>query len=509
MIQRAEVRGGRAAGILAAIIIAAALVRLPSLLHDGLWRDEAYVYVAVTAPSFRGFMQRVIASEYHPPLYFVICYFWVKLVGATELSLKLLPFFFSLLTVPAVYWLGKTAASRSTGLLAAALYAMSPLAIAYSSGGYVYSLASLLLTVLAYLVMSARREPSKPGRLGAVALVTALVVYTHYFALFFVPMLAFWAVLSRKGARHAAILTSSIAFGALTFLLWLPTFLIQRRAEPFVAPSSAHSKVLFAISTLLQFMPARPPALALLFLLSIAAGVIVLCRAHRLNADASVMGLLFFAVLFCACATNVISLRYLLPFIGLLYAFLASIIVGCVQAFKLDCGTAWALWRIASALVLCTAFSVENVLYVLRASAVPRSGIRSFVAAERLDRGTLYVIAPDYMAATFAFYARNSHVFYTGFVRGHHPEITRWANYLADWQARNAVALGAEAIQRSVRRYEYMDMIMDEAATGVTPIPYVKIWQLLSVMEGRFRLVESTRYAGRDEAIVVYRFRVR
>ena len=509
MIQRAEVRGGRAVGILAAIIIAGALVRLPSLLHDGLWRDEAYVYVAVTAPSFRDFMQRLIASEYHPPLYFVICYFWVRLVGVTELSLKALPFVFSVLTVPAVYWLGKSAVSRSAGLLAAALYAMSPLAIVYSSGGYLYSLATLLFTILAHLVMSARREPSKPGRLGAIALVTALVVYTHYFALFFVPMLAFWAATSRKGARHAAILTSSIVLGALTFLFWLPTFLIQRRAEPFVAPLSAHSKALFAISTLLQFMPARPPALALLFLLGIAGGVIVLCGERRLNTDASVMGLFFFAALLCACATNVISLRYLLPFIGLLYVFVASIILGCVQVFKLDNGSAKARWRLAAAIVLCAAFAVENVLYVLRTSAVPRSGIRTFVGVKRLDRGTLYVIAPDYMAATFAFYARRSHVSYTGFVRSRHPEITRWANYLADWQAPNAVASGAEAIQRHARPYEYMDMIMDEAARSVTPIPYVKVWQLLSLMEGRFRLVDSKRYAGRDEAIVVYRFRVR
>ena len=73
----------------------------------------------------------------------------------------------------------------------------------------------------------------------------------------------------------------------------------------------------------------------------------------------------------------------------------------------------------------------------------------------------------------------------------------------------NAVASGAEAIQRHARPYEYMDMIMDEAARSVTPIPYVKVWQLLSLMEGRFRLVDSKRYAGRDEAIVVYRFRVR
>ena len=68
------------------------------------------------------------------------------------------------------------------------------------------------------------------------------------------------------------------------------------------------------------------------------------------------------------------------------------------------------------------------------------------------------------MAVTFAFYAWRSDVPHTGFVRSRHPEITRWANYLADWQAPNAVASGAEAIQRHARPYEYMDMIMDEAA---------------------------------------------
>ncbi|HZV77278.1 MAG TPA: hypothetical protein VFF63_05955, partial [Candidatus Babeliales bacterium] len=72
-------------------------------MHEGLWRDEAYVYVDLIAPTFKEFFHRVVETEYHPPLYFLLVYVWVKLAGISEISLKTLPFICSILTVLAVY----------------------------------------------------------------------------------------------------------------------------------------------------------------------------------------------------------------------------------------------------------------------------------------------------------------------------------------------------------------------------------------------------------------------
>ena len=140
------------------------------------------------APTFREFFHRVIATEYHPPLYFLISDAWVRLAGTSELSLKTIPFVCSVLTILAVYRLGALAGSSAVGLLAAAMYAVSPLAI-LESGDYLYPLMGLLCTVLAALVMKGRREPLRPARLAAIAGVSILATYTHYAALFYVP---FW-----------------------------------------------------------------------------------------------------------------------------------------------------------------------------------------------------------------------------------------------------------------------------------------------------------------------------
>ncbi len=210
--------------ILLAIVVLAVLMRLPSLLNDGLWRDEANVYFEVSAPTFIEFLHRTAAIEWHPPLYFFIAYLWSKVGGTGEFALKVLPFAFSILTVPFVYRLGKTASSTAAGLLAAAMYAVAPAAIVVATD-YLYPMVTLLYTVLAWLVTLGRREPLTPVRYGLVALATLVVVYSHYTALLYVPLLVLWALTSPKGLRHGLGLASALIAGTIPFVLWLHVFL--------------------------------------------------------------------------------------------------------------------------------------------------------------------------------------------------------------------------------------------------------------------------------------------
>ena len=73
---------------LIAIVLLAIAVRLPQLLHAGLWRDEAYVWVDLSAPTFGEFWHRITTSESHPPLYFMLVYAWTKLFGSSEMALE-------------------------------------------------------------------------------------------------------------------------------------------------------------------------------------------------------------------------------------------------------------------------------------------------------------------------------------------------------------------------------------------------------------------------------------
>jgi uncharacterized membrane protein len=506
--------------ILAGIVTASILIRIPGLLHDGLWRDEAYVYVDVMAPTFRAFLHRVIETEYHPPLYFLISYVWLRLAGTTELSLKALPFLCSVLTVPAVYRLGTVAGSTAIGLLAAAMYAVSPLAI-LESGDYLYPLMGLLCTALAGLVMAGRREPLRPARFFAIAVVTMLSTYTHYVALFYVPMLAAWALGSPRGVRHGAALAAALLLGALPFLFWVPAFLSQ--ANPyflkpswnpgnplFIPPPNALARLGFFAWTIVQSMPLWPEKLAIVLCLFFAAALVRVMTSRRVSADAIAMGLMYAIVLVLVSGAGRLNVRYVAPFEGLLCVFLAWVAVAWFERVMLEHPSQWARLGAAATATLCVFVLAEDVIFAAHTASMPRSGIRTFVMSRPLDPTTLYVIAPDYMTATFAFYARDAHVAYTAFAQTDHPEILRYGND-ASLYGPGAVRDAVTRLGREARAYEYLDLVLDDAA-DLRKVRRGLVYRsparrLLDSMKARYPLVAQAKYPGRLESVTVYRFR--
>jgi 4-amino-4-deoxy-L-arabinose transferase-like glycosyltransferase len=510
----------RTRALLAAIVTAGALIRIPGLLHDGLWRDEAYVYVDAIAPTFQAFLHRVVETEYHPPLYFLIAYGWVRLAGTSELSLKALPLLFSMLTIPAVYRLGTIAGSTALGLLAAAMYAVSPLAI-LESGDYLYPLMGLLCTALAALIMAGRREPLRPARLAAIAVVTMLTMYTQYAALFYVPMLAAWALSSPRGVRHGLALAGAAGLGALPFLFWLPTFLSQPdpyflrppwnpRNPLFVPPPTALEKFGFFAWTIVRSLPLWPEKLAIVLGLFLAAALVRLVMSRRINADATAMGVMYAVALALIAGAGRLGVRYIGPFLGLFCVFLAWIVSAWFERVRLERPSQWARWGATVTAVLCVFMVTEDVVFSLHTAAMPESGIRTFVRSRPLDPATLYVIAPDYMTATFAFYARDAQVAYTAFGQTDHPEIFRYgrdASIYSPGAVRNAIiGLGKKA-----GGHEYLDLIVDDASDSAK-VSRGRLYRsparrLLDSMRARYPLLAQAHYPGRFESVTVYRFR--
>lgn len=510
----------RTRALLAGIVTAGILIRIPGLLHDGLWRDEAYVYVDVIAPTVRAFLQRVIETEYHPPLYFLMSYVWVRLAGTSELSLKALPFLFSVLTIPAVYRLGTVAGSTAIGLLAAAMCAVSPLVI-LESGDYLYPLMGLLCTVLASLVMAGRREPLRWARFVAIVVVTTLTVFTQYGALFYVPMLAVWALGSPRGVRHGGAVAAALVLGALPFVAWVPTLLSQpdpyfvkspwAPGNPlFVPPPNALDKLDFFAWTIVRSLPLWPEKLAIVLGLFFAAAFATLARSRRINSDAIAMGVMYALALALVSGAGRLNVRYIVPFEGLLYVFLAWIVAAWFERSTLEHPSRWARWGAAVTVTLCVIIVIENVIFALHTATMAKSGIRTFVASQPLDPATLYVIAPDYLTATFAFYARHSQVAYAAFGQTDHPEIFRFGRD-ANVYSPGAVRSATIALGRKARPYTYLDLIVDDAGDSA------KVWRgrlyrsparrLLDSMRARYRLVAESHYSGRIESVTVYRFR--
>ena len=89
--------------------------------------------------------------EEHPPLYSVILFFWLRLVGTEPFALRLLSVVFGTLAVALVYVLGRRLVSSQVGLIAAALMTLSAFAVYYSQETRMYTLALAITTTSSYL----------------------------------------------------------------------------------------------------------------------------------------------------------------------------------------------------------------------------------------------------------------------------------------------------------------------------------------------------------------------
>jgi uncharacterized membrane protein len=111
------------------IFALALLLRLPTAGQKSLWLDEAFsVYQAERAELARP----VYVEGPHPPLYYTLLHYWVRLAGAGETAVRLPSVAASLAGVGLLYLIARQLADRQAALLAAGLLALSPLDVWYA-----------------------------------------------------------------------------------------------------------------------------------------------------------------------------------------------------------------------------------------------------------------------------------------------------------------------------------------------------------------------------------------
>ena len=135
----------------------AGIVRFWGIGEQNLWYDEVCSLDASTWP----LDTLLFVDDGHPPLFHLLQKSVIDLVPA-RLAGRYLAALFGILGVGAMYGVGRRMFDKTTGLIAAALLAISPLHIWYSREGRMYSLAVLFAITssyfLAVLVGRARRR---------------------------------------------------------------------------------------------------------------------------------------------------------------------------------------------------------------------------------------------------------------------------------------------------------------------------------------------------------------
>jgi mannosyltransferase len=192
----------RAFWIVVGLTLVAAGLRLLTLDVQSYHHDEIVTASRVLRGSFGHAMDVVGFSESAPPLYYVLAWLWVQIVGTGEFGLRSLSALAGVATVPVVYLIGLELRGRRAGLLAAALAAVNPMLVWYSQEARGYSLLVLFGGIAALYFVRALERGRRNDILGWGA-ASALALATHYFALFPILLEAAW-LLWRRG-RAAAV----------------------------------------------------------------------------------------------------------------------------------------------------------------------------------------------------------------------------------------------------------------------------------------------------------------
>lgn len=228
--------------LVAAITAAGVLLRLPSF-GDSLFGDELSTYYIVTSHGLGRivYLLQGHSVDLNPPLFFLLA--WVaERFGDGAQTLRLVSLLAGTAAIPLTYLLGVWTVGRRAALVGAALIALSPFLIFYSTEARAYALLLLLVLVCTLCLLRALDT----GRLcwwAAYGFGSCAAMYTHYIAVFFLATLFVWAFVTAPRARPALLAVNLAA--AIGYLPWLPTLIKDTRSPgnlviSFLEPFSAH-----------------------------------------------------------------------------------------------------------------------------------------------------------------------------------------------------------------------------------------------------------------------------
>ena len=223
---RARARGDPAAATItiaiALLTVLAAVLRFTRLAHQGFWFDEANS--AADLHFSPGKMLGLLPqNETTPPLFYCVAWVWARVFGFGEFALRSLPALAGVATVPVMYAATAKFVGRRAGIVAAALTACNPFLVWYSQEFRPY-MPLVLLSAAGLLAFAHAREQPSRRALIAWAVISALALADHYYAILVVVPEAVWLLADHRRARGVWL---AIAFVAACGLALLPLAISQ------------------------------------------------------------------------------------------------------------------------------------------------------------------------------------------------------------------------------------------------------------------------------------------
>ena len=249
-------------------LVVAVCIGLRFFTNSDMWLDEALT-VNISSLPIKD-LHAALQRDGAPPLYYLLLHFWMKLFGSGNLGARSLSGVISVATLPCLWIAGRRLGGRSVAVAATLLVATSPFAIYYGTEARMYSLVAFLTTVGFLALDRALTHPTK-WNLIATGFVTALLLYTHYWALYLVAITGAWLVFQsiwgpQRRLRPARMALCAVIGGCVLFVPWLPTFVFQSEhtGTPWAVPANFAAMV-NAVSSFAGGPTNEGRALALLY----------------------------------------------------------------------------------------------------------------------------------------------------------------------------------------------------------------------------------------------------
>ncbi len=198
-----------------------------SNFDQGLFGDELSTYWIVHDHSLGRVLSIVRSNdEITPPLYFILGWLTLK-IGAAPEWVRLPSLLAGTATIPMVYLIGVRTIGRASGLVAAAVMALSPFMIYYSDEARAYSLMIALVAASTLALLAAIR--TRRTRWWVIyAVCSCAALYSHYTCVFPLAGQALWVLWKQRQALRACALAN---LGVLIgFAPWIPGFIADNNS---------------------------------------------------------------------------------------------------------------------------------------------------------------------------------------------------------------------------------------------------------------------------------------
>ncbi|MCM8772854.1 MAG: glycosyltransferase family 39 protein [Candidatus Omnitrophica bacterium] len=199
------------------ILMIGIFVRIFNLGKHSFWCDELLA-ISLGKHSIRWMIDYITFNDAHPPLFYAMVHFWLKL-GKNEFILRILPLIFGIMCIPSSYFLGEKFKNEKTGLFLSLFISLSPPLILWSQIIKSYTLFTFL-TILSFISFLNYIEKKEKIFLINLAIFNILLLYTHNLAFIVILIQILSLIILRK-------LDLTVLFSLLIILIFYFPWLLR------------------------------------------------------------------------------------------------------------------------------------------------------------------------------------------------------------------------------------------------------------------------------------------